>query len=118
MDWPAPGRFGYDMECAAKTTVNAQAVSVLDAVAGLCELTGRTGPAAEYRRQAADLASAINTRLRVDGVMVDGLHADGSPSGHASQHASSFPLSFGITPEEFVQQDGRRLRRWGCARVP
>ena len=49
VDWPAPGRFGYDMECAAKTTVNAQAVSVLDAVAGLCELTGRTGPAQEYR---------------------------------------------------------------------
>ena len=118
VDWPAPGRFGYDMECAAKTTVNAQSVSVLDAVAGLCELTGRIREAAEYRAQAADLAAAINTRLRVDGVMVDGLHADGSPSGNASQHASSFPLSFGITPAEWVEPDGRRLAALGMRQGP
>jgi alpha-L-rhamnosidase len=118
VDWPAPGRFGYDMECAAKTTVNAQAVSVLTAVAGLCELAGRTGPAREYRRQAADLAAAINTRLRVDGLMVDGLHADGSPSSHASQHASSFPLSFGITRAEWVERDGRRLAALGMRQGP
>ncbi|MFF1382094.1 family 78 glycoside hydrolase catalytic domain [Arthrobacter sp. NPDC058288] len=118
VDWPASGRFGYDMECAAKTTVNAQAVSVLDSVAGLCELTGRTLEAARYRAQSAELAAAINARLRVDGVMVDGLHQDGSPSSHASQHATSFPLSLGITPEEYVRQDGRRLVKMGMRQGP
>lgn len=118
VDWPAPGRFGYDMECAAKTTVNAQAVSVLDAVAGLCDVTGRTREAARFRSQSADLAAAINARLRVDGVMVDGLKPDGSPSGHASQHATSFPLSLGITPAEWVQRDGRRLAAMGMRQGP
>ncbi|WLQ07242.1 family 78 glycoside hydrolase catalytic domain [Arthrobacter oryzae] len=118
VDWPAPGRFGYDMECAAKTTVNAQAVSVLDAVAGLCEVTGRTREAAGYRSHSADLAAAINARLRVDGVMVDGLKPDGSPTGHASQHATSFPLSLGITPAEWVQRDGRRLAGMGMRQGP
>ncbi|WP_254678672.1 family 78 glycoside hydrolase catalytic domain [Arthrobacter sp. 24S4-2] len=80
VDWPAPGRFGYDMDCAAKTTVNAQAVSVLDAVSRLCKLSGKSGPAEEYRRRGRRTVRAINARLRVDGVMVDGLHADGSPA--------------------------------------
>ena len=118
VDWPAPGRFGYDMECAAKTTVNAQAVSVLDAVAGLCELTGQVLEAAEYRARSVELSAAMNALLRVDGVMVDGLHADGTPSGHASQHATSFPLSLGITPPEWFQRDGRRLAGMGMRQGP
>lgn len=118
VDWPAPGRFGYDMECAAKTTVNAQAVSVLDAVAGLCELTGRPREAGEYRAHSAGLAAAINARLRVDGIMVDGLHSDGSPSSHASQHATSFPLSLGITAAEWVERDGQRLAGMGMRQGP
>lgn len=118
VDWPAPGRFGYDMECAAKTTVNAQAVSVLDAVAGLCELTGRRREAAEYRAHSDELSAAINIRLRVDGAMVDGLHANGTPSGHASQHATSFPMSLGITPEIWVERDGRRLAGMGMRQGP
>ncbi|WP_231511105.1 family 78 glycoside hydrolase catalytic domain [Arthrobacter sp. UNC362MFTsu5.1] len=118
VDWPAPGRFGYDMACAAKTTVNAQAFSVLDAVAGLCGLTGRRREAEEYRARSVELSAAINARLRVDGVMVDGLHGDGTPSSHASQHATSFPLSLGITPPEWVLHDGRRLAGMGMRQGP
>jgi len=109
VDWPAPGRFGYDMDCAAKTTVNAQAYSALISTARLCAAAGQEDAAVGYARKARALAEAIRTRLRVDGVMVDGLHADGTPSRHASQHAASFPLSLGITSPDHAQADGRRL---------
>ncbi|HEY1156079.1 MAG TPA: family 78 glycoside hydrolase catalytic domain, partial [Arthrobacter sp.] len=78
VDWPAPGRFGYDMECAARTTVNAQAYSALVSTARLCSLAGDESAAVRYLTSARALAEAIRTRLRVDGVMVDGLHADGT----------------------------------------
>ncbi|MBT2514529.1 family 78 glycoside hydrolase catalytic domain [Arthrobacter sp. ISL-30] len=118
VDWPAPGRFGYDMQCAARTTVNAQAWSVLDSVAWLCSVMGRERVGASYSRHAADLASAIDGRLRVEGVMVDGLRADGQPSAGISQHATSFPLSFGITPPEFARADAARLESLGMRQGP
>ncbi|TQJ67910.1 alpha-L-rhamnosidase [Arthrobacter sp. SLBN-100] len=118
VDWPAPGRFGYDMDCAAKTTVNAQAYSALMCTARLCAAAGQDDAAVSYARQARGLAAAIRTRLRVDGVMVDGLHADGTPSTHASQHATSFPLSLGITGPEHAQADGRRIAGMGMRQGP
>jgi alpha-L-rhamnosidase len=118
VDWPAPGRFGYDMDCAAKTTVNAQAYSALISTARLCAAAGQDEAAVTYARQARELAAAIRTRLRVDGVMVDGLQADGTPSTHASQHASSFPLSLRITEPEHAQADGRRIAAMGMRQGP
>ncbi len=109
VDWPAPGRFGYDMDCAAKTNVNAQAYSALVSTARLCSAAGDESAAVRYSAAARALADAIRTRLRVDGVMVDGLHADGTPSAHASQHATSFPLSLGITGPEHAARDAARI---------
>ncbi|MCP1415302.1 family 78 glycoside hydrolase catalytic domain [Paenarthrobacter sp. A20] len=118
VDWPAPGRFGYDMDCAARTTVNAQSWSVLDAVSRLCASAGLAPEAARCREAAASLAGRINSRLRVDGVMVDGLYADGRPSLNASQHATSFPLSLGITPAEHVAKDAERIAGMGMRQGP
>ncbi|WP_455835354.1 family 78 glycoside hydrolase catalytic domain [Pseudarthrobacter siccitolerans] len=118
VDWPAPGRFGYDMGCAAKTTVNAQAYSALMSTARLCAVAGREEAAVHYARHARELAAAISTRLRVDGVMVDGLRADGTPSTHASQHATSFPLSLGITEPEHAGSDARRIASMGMRQGP
>ena len=75
VDWPAPGRFGYDMECAAKTTVNAQAYSALVSTARLCNAAGDEDAAVRYATAARRLAGAVRARLRIDGVMVDGLNA-------------------------------------------
>ena len=50
VDWPAPGRFGYDMQCAAKTTVNAQAYSALISTARLCSVAGQEDAAVRLRR--------------------------------------------------------------------
>jgi alpha-L-rhamnosidase len=118
VDWPAPGRFGYDMDCAAKTTVNAQAHSALMSTARLCSLAGQEDAAVRYARSAGKLADAIRTRLRVDGLMVDGIHADGSPSTHASQHATSFPLSLGITDPQQAGADARRIAGMGMKQGP
>lgn len=118
VDWPAPGRFGYDMECAAKTTVNAQAYSALVATSRLCNLAGEHDAAIRYASSARLLAGEIRSRLRVDGVMVDGLHSDGTPSTHASQHATSFPLSLGITDPELAAADARRVAGLGMKQGP
>ncbi|WP_458108700.1 glycoside hydrolase family 78 protein [Arthrobacter sp. R3-55] len=118
VDWPAPGRFGYDMDCVARTTVNAQGWSVLDAVSRLCGATGLASAAARYREAADQLAERINTLLRVDGVMVDGLYADGRPSLNASQHATSFPLSLGITPAAHAGKDAERIAGMGMRQGP
>ncbi|MCU1519615.1 MAG: alpha-L-rhamnosidase [Pseudarthrobacter sp.] len=118
VDWPAPGRFGYDMDCAAKTTVNAQAHSALMSTARLCSLAGQEDAAIRYAGQARALAETIRTRLRVDGVMVDGLHADGTPSTHASQHATSFPLSLGITDPVHAAADAERIAGLGMQQGP
>ncbi|MCO4252308.1 family 78 glycoside hydrolase catalytic domain [Pseudarthrobacter raffinosi] len=118
VDWPVPGRFGYDMDCAAKTTVNAQAYSALISTARLCSLAGQEDAAVRYAGRAGALAESIRTRLRVGGVMVDGLHADGTPSTHASQHATSFPLSLGITDSDYATADAERIAGQGMRQGP
>jgi len=118
VDWPALGRFGYDMECAAKTTVNVQAYSALMSTARLCSAAGDDAAAPRYAAAARTLAGAIRTRLRVDGLMVDGLHADGTPSSHASQHATSFPLSLGVTAPEHAAADAARIAAMGMRQGP
>ncbi|UUL77247.1 family 78 glycoside hydrolase catalytic domain [Pseudarthrobacter sp. Fe7] len=118
VDWPAPGRFGYDMECAAKTTVNAQAYSALVSTARLCSAAGDPDGAIRYAAAARNLARTVRERLRVDGIMVDGLHADGSPSAHASQHAASFPLSVGITGPAHAAEDAARIAGMGMRQGP
>jgi alpha-L-rhamnosidase len=101
VDWPAPGRFGYDMSAAARTTINAQSVHVLRTTARMAEVLGRPDSEIDSYRQHADaLADAINTKLRrADGVYVDGLSATGAQSSHAGQHATSYAIAYGVAPE-------------------
>ncbi|MFJ8581733.1 family 78 glycoside hydrolase catalytic domain [Micromonospora sp. NPDC093277] len=100
VDWPEPGRFGYDMSSAARTTINAQGVGVLRTTARMAETLGL--PASEISRydgQATQLADTMNSKLRrADGVYVDGLVANGQQSGHAGQHATSYAIAHGVAP--------------------
>jgi alpha-L-rhamnosidase len=99
VDWPEPGRFGYDMSAAARTTINAQGVDVLRTTAQLAELLGRPDDAARYGGRATQLAETMNARLRrADGVYVDGLSATGEQSAHAGQHSTSYAIAHGIAP--------------------
>jgi alpha-L-rhamnosidase len=102
IDWPSPGRYGYDMSAAARTTINVQGVDVLRGVALAARALGRPASEAEpFEQRAERLAAAINARLRrPDGIYIDGLLADGSPSTHASQHANSYAVAYGVAPRE------------------
>jgi alpha-L-rhamnosidase len=101
VDWPEPGRFGYDMSASARTTINALAVEVLRRTADMADVLGRPeAEVADYRTAESDLVSAMNDRLRrPDGAYTDGLLADGSQSSHAGQHSTSYAIAFGIAPE-------------------
>ncbi|UJW31114.1 glycoside hydrolase family 78 protein [Saccharothrix sp. AJ9571] len=101
VDWPATMRYGYDMDTAARTTVNILAVDALRSTANAAEALGRDAEAHRLRADASTLAGAINQKLRdTNGRYIDGLRDDGSPSTHASQIAGAYALSYGIVPPE------------------
>ena len=120
VDWPAHGRFGYDMSAVARTTVNALGVDVLRKVALVGEAIGR--PEAEvrsYRDEADALAARMNATLRKpDGTYVDGLLADGAQSSHAGQHATSYAVALGIAPVEDLPRLGDHVAALGMKQGP
>jgi alpha-L-rhamnosidase len=108
VDWPPQSRFGYDMGTAARTTENILAVDVFRRVAAMAQALGRpsTEATAELTR-AAQLTRAIQSRLRrPDGVFVDGLEANGTPSRHVSQIANAYALAFGLVPRGQIKTVG------------
>lgn len=118
VDWPEPGRFGYDMDAAARTTINAQSVAVLRDVADIAELLGRP-EASDLRSRAEELRATMNATLRrADGVYVDGLHADGSQSEHAGQHSTSYAVAYGVAPDDDVAELADHLASLGMKQGP
>lgn len=106
VDWPPQMRYGYDMTTTARTTLNIIAVDDFRLVGAMAKALGKpaTESTAETTRSTA-LTASIRTRLeRPDGIFVDGLHGDGSPSPHASQQANAFAFAFGIVPAAHVQK--------------
>ncbi len=100
IDWPAPMRFGHDMDTAARTVINGRAYADHLAFAEIAGALGNTADRDLSLARAEALARAINARLLApSGVYIDGLAADGAPSAHASQHANVFPLALGLVPE-------------------
>jgi alpha-L-rhamnosidase len=104
VDWPPNMRYGYDVGTAARTTENILAVDVFDRVAQMAGELGRPNTeAADERSLAARVTRAIGARLtRSDGVLVDGLEADRTPSRHASQLANALALEYGLVPAGHV----------------
>jgi len=96
VDWPPRGRFDYDMQQAARTSVNLVAMASLRATADAGAAL-RSARAASYAEHAERLGAAINATLRRGPLYVDGATA-GVPSTQASQHANSYALAFGLVP--------------------
>ena len=99
IDWPAEERFGYDMNTAARTTVNILAVDVMRSMAAIATALGR--PAGEvnlYQGRADSLTGAIYPKLRrsSDGMYIDGLSATGTASLNPSQIANSYAVAFAV----------------------
>ena len=119
VDWPEPGRFGYDMGAAARTTVNALAVDVLRVAGDIAIELDRPAEAELHHARADQLAAAMNAKLRRgDGVYIDGLLADGSQSAHAGAHATSYAIAFGIAPEADYPQLAAYLASLGMRQGP
>jgi alpha-L-rhamnosidase len=106
--------FGYDLGVAADAASNVLGVNAFNRVAQLAELAGDGAGAALQRQRSAQLGSAINARLtRSDGVYVDGLNADGTQSGHASQEANALALAYGVVPPASVARVGAYVASLG-----
>ncbi len=120
VDWPAPGRFGYDMDTAARTTINALAVEVLRRTADMADVLGEPdADVRRYRQAENDLVDAMNERLRADdGLYVDGLHTDGTRSDHKGQHSTSYAVAFGVAPESDHAELAEHLAGMGMRQGP
>jgi alpha-L-rhamnosidase len=120
VDWPAPGRFGYDMDTTARTVINALGVGVLRRTADMAEALGRPETeASSYRAAESELVEAMNTKLRrSDGIYVDGLKADGAQSDHAGQHSTSFAVAFDVAPEADLPVLAEHLAGMGMKQGP
>ena len=108
VDWPPNMRYGYDMATVARTTENILAVNVFERVADLANALDRPRSEEQIQRtRAASLSKAIQARLRrPNGVLVDGLEANGTPSTHASQIANAYGLAFGLVPRSQIAAVG------------
>ncbi|MEI5672144.1 MULTISPECIES: family 78 glycoside hydrolase catalytic domain [unclassified Nocardioides] len=118
VDWPASGRFDYDMTATARTTVNALGVNVLRTAALMAEELGEPGAEA-YDADADAIADRMNAVLRQsDGSYHDGIRADGTSSPHAGQHATSYAIAFGIAPGADRPELAKRIGAMGMKQGP
>ena len=106
IDWPAVGRYGYDMTLDnARSTINMLAVQLFDLMAGAAGELGYDADIAGYEADAAALRARINDTMLVeqDGYWKysDGIRATGLRSPHFGQHSTSYALAFDIAPQEY-----------------
>ncbi|MGH9017217.1 MAG: family 78 glycoside hydrolase catalytic domain [Acidimicrobiales bacterium] len=111
--------YGYDLSTVADGTINVMGVNAFRRIGQALSLLGDAPAAAVHAGRSASLASAVNTRLvRTDGVYIDGLHADGSPSTHASQQVNASALAYGVVPATRVAAVGAYVAGLGLSVSP
>ena len=119
VDYPPAMLYGYDMNTVARTTTNVLAADDFARASQMATILGKVADAKVEQARRDKLVAAVNAKLRrPDGVYVDGLEADGSPSAHAAQQASEFALSFGIVPPAAVAAVGKYVAGLGIKTGP
>lgn len=96
VDWPKAERDGFVFK-PVNTVVNAFHIRSLQMMAEMAGTLGRNNEAAEYE------AMASKAKVSFQNILFDlekGAYRDGEDSDHMSQHASLFPLAFGLVPDE------------------
>lgn len=96
VDWPQSERDGYVFK-PVNTVVNAFHIRSLALMADMAAALGKSAEATEYRAREEKAKTAFNAVLLDP---VKGAYRDGEGTDHMSQHASLFPLAFGLVPEE------------------
>ena len=96
VDWPTSERDGYVFK-PVNTVVNAFHLRTLTLMSELAKALGKTSEAAEYAAMQETAHKAFQQKLFDP---KRGVYRDGEGTDHASQHASLFPLAFGLVPAE------------------
>ncbi len=98
VDWPKAERDGFVFK-PVNTVVNAFHIRSLQMMAELAAVLGRKDEARKYDRMASR-AHAVFQKLMF--IPAKGAYRDGVGTDHTSQHASLFPLAFGLVPDGHV----------------
>jgi alpha-L-rhamnosidase len=96
VDWPVGERDGF-VFTPVNTVVNAFHLRALTLMAELAAALGKDADAAGYRARERASRAVFQAKF-FDAAR--GVYRDGEGTDHASQHASLFPLAFGIVPAE------------------
>ena len=95
VDWPVTERDGF-VFTPVNTVANAFYLRGLALMADLARVLKRDADAADYGSRELSARAAFQAKL-FDATR--GVYRDGEGTDHASQHASLFPLAFGLVPE-------------------
>lgn len=111
VDWPQQERDGYVFK-PINTVVNAFHIRSLGMMSEMAAALGKNAEAAKYSAMAATAHASFQLLLfdRTNGAYRDGVGTD-----HTSQHASLFPLAFGLVPAEYVPAVVEAVQRRGMA---
>jgi hypothetical protein len=111
VDWPQGERDGYKHK-PVNTVVNAFHIRSLQMMADLAKAIGKGSEAAKYASMAAKAHQSFQKVLFIPG---KGAYRDGHGTGHMSQHASLFPLAFGLVPREYQGAVADYVQKRGMA---
>lgn len=111
VDWPGGERDDYDFR-PVNTVVNAFHCHTLTLMARIADALGKTADAAKFTA-AAEHARASFHRVLFDPAA--GCYRDGEGSAHHAQHASFFPLAFGLVPAAEVRRVATFVKSLGMA---
>ena len=101
IDWPSNMRYGYDMSVESRTVINAYAYIDFKIISMIAEVIGNMTDKNLYETKAVAIKEAINKQLiNTDGLYIDGLNSDRTPSKHVSQHSNIYPMAMRIVPEK------------------
>jgi hypothetical protein len=98
VDWPKSERDGYVFK-PVNTVVNAFHIRCLQMMAELARAVGRNDEADQYDSMAG---KALTSFQKILFHPSKGAYRDGEGTDHTSQHASLFPLAFGLVPENHI----------------
>ncbi|MGL4401938.1 MAG: family 78 glycoside hydrolase catalytic domain [Luteolibacter sp.] len=111
VDWPSKERDGYVFK-PVNTVVNAFHIRALGMMAEIAAALGKDEESAEFTTNAAKANTAFQ-QLLFDPAA--GAYRDGEGTDHLSQHASLFPLAFGLVPAEHIPAVVDAVQRRGMA---
>jgi hypothetical protein len=111
VDWPKDERDGFVFK-PVNTVVNAFHIRSLGMMEDLARALGKDDEAAGYLAMKTKAHAAFQ-RLLFD--PAKGAYRDGEDTRHMSQHASLFPLAFGLVPQEHVAAVADTVQRRGMA---